>query len=127
MCDTEEQVDYDELNDDDVVAVSPDQETGGEIVDSNKKSTKRDEYVNGLSTCVLFLSKFPSTVTKQEIKELCEKYGKTSDISLKDTFAFVDFENAEEAAIAKKAMHGQSLLGTNYLICDFKKQPQVLI
>lgn len=129
----DEQVDYEDGGDDfnqpeyieeaTVSGVSQNEDALG-TSDSLEKPKSRKDFpiVNGIYPNILFMSRFSLTTSKEDIRILCDKYGKTLDISIKDNIAFVDFENAEDAKRAKEECHHHAVLGSDSLICDFKKQ-----
>lgn len=95
---------------------------GGEVEKTTHRRRKEYPVVNGIIPNVLFLSRFSIlTTTISQIRELCEKYGPTMDISLKGKIAFVDFVHSEDASKAKSDLHHNAFLGSDSLICDFKK------
>jgi hypothetical protein len=77
--------------------------------------------VDGVFPNVLFITRFARGTTKEAIEELMNSFGVTTFITFKETMAFVDFANVDDAANAKKALHGNPGLGSNALIVDFKK------
>jgi len=77
--------------------------------------------VNGIIPNVLFISRFGRGTTKHDVEELMRKYGPTSDITVRDNIAFVDFVNDADAEKAKNELHYHPGLNSDSLIVDFKK------
>lgn len=62
-------------------------------------------------------------ITQQDLRDVFSKYGKIDLISVKRGYAFVNFENEEDAAFAKKDLHGQNVRGNRLTISFSKGQP----
>lgn len=73
-------------------------------------------------TNILFLSRFAPGTTIEDVKALMSTYGATDKISVRDTFAFVDFQQIEDAEKAKYALHESNNLGSDRLVVDFKRE-----
>jgi hypothetical protein len=92
--------------------------------DESKLKNDSEQNAAGIVPNVLFISRFRRDTTVRDIEELMKPYGATADITIRDTIAFVDFLNAEDAAKAKHACHYSPGLGSDSLIVDFKKDPR---
>lgn len=121
---TEEAADHDEVKRDDGENEKKTQETVDKGPSEFKGNRPWRDYpvVNGIYPNILFFSRFHESTTKNDIRELCEKYGPTTDISIKENIAFVDFKDEKDARRAKEELHRQPHLGSSSVICDYKKQ-----
>jgi len=59
-------------------------------------------------------------VQREDIRDLFRKYGTVIDVHVNQTFAFVEFENVEQAREARERLNGRELMGKSMRI-DFSK------
>jgi RNA recognition motif-containing protein len=70
----------------------------------------------------LFVSRFrPPADNEAAVREVFEKFGTVTNVVILGKTAYVQFENAEQATVAKNSMHRHEGLNSNSLIVDFKK------
>jgi len=136
--DTGEVVDYDDRADEyfesSAEGNTAAEANNGEDQDPTKKRTagvkrrsdgREGVVINGIIPNVLFISRFARGTTKQDVEDIMSRFGPTSDITVRDTIAFVDFVNEEDAKRAKNELHYHPGLGSDSLIVDYKKdRPQ---
>jgi RNA recognition motif-containing protein len=77
--------------------------------------------INGLIPNVLFVSRFPRSIRREDVEAHMTQFGTISDVTVRGEIAFVDFVDAADAMKAKIATHRHPGLGSDSLICDFKK------
>ena len=112
----EEQVDYDDLGEDEVV-VEEVKETS--TID---KKEERFPVENGKVPNTIFLSRFSPDLKTDNIKDFFSAFGVVLSVNISRfrDFAFVDFDDAGSAAKAVSECHHQPGLGSSSLICDIK-------
>lgn len=62
----------------------------------------------------LFVANLSSRIRTRELKEKFEDFGSVKDVTIKegrDTFAFIEYHNPEDAEEAIKKLNGEKLLG----------------
>lgn len=57
------------------------------------------------------MSRYSKSTTEKELKYAFAKYGKVLGVSMKNGFAFVDYDDYEDACIALKKLNNKSLRG----------------
>ena len=64
----------------------------------------------------LFVARYPSTFTSNELEELFSKYGKIKDLLFKGHFAFIEFHNHRDAEDARERMNNKEIDGFNMVV-----------
>ncbi len=77
--------------------------------------------INGFIPNVLFISRFAPNTDKYEIEDFMGKFGPTTEVVIKGSIAFAEYERAEDATVAKETLHLQPGLGSDKLVVDFKR------
>jgi len=113
------EVDYDDRIDYEEHDISNDKDN--EKIVKIRNDGRAGIVVNGIIPNVLFVSRFGRGLSKDDFLELFNKFGETSDITVRDNIAFVDFRNPEDAKAAKEALHRKAGLRSDSLVVDFKK------
>lgn len=112
------EVDYEEagINDE----YCPENPEGAEAQPTEEKKESAEEYKIFPNILFIYGHKYNS-VSAREIRKHFEPFGKVRDVSCRSNLAFVEFENAEDAARAKAELHRQPGLGSPTIIVDYKK------
>lgn len=68
--------------------------------------------------CVVYVAKLSSGTREADLKEGFGLYGEIKNIALKQRFAFITFDKAEQAAEAIRKMHGAKFVNGEELVVE---------